>query len=54
MFWRFVGGFGIAGGGHLPMQLRGRTGARAGRLSSLFQFAIAIGIFTTQLVNSSA
>ena len=53
MFWRFVGGFGIGLAAVIcPMYISEVAPAHLrGRLSSLFQFAIVIGIFTTQLVN---
>ncbi len=53
MFWRVVGGFAIGLAAVIsPMYISEIAPAHLrGRLSSLFQFAIVIGIFATQLVN---
>lgn len=53
MFWRVVGGFAIGLAAVIcPMYISEVAPAHLrGRLSSLFQFAIVIGIFSTQLVN---
>jgi sugar porter (SP) family MFS transporter len=53
MGWRLVGGFGIGLAAVIcPMYISEVAPAHLrGRLSSLFQFAIVIGIFSTQLVN---
>ena len=53
MFWRVVGGFAIGLAAIIsPMYISEVAPAHLrGRLSSLFQFAIVIGIFSTQLVN---
>ncbi len=53
MFWRVVGGFAIGLAAVVsPMYIAEIAPAKyRGRLISLFQFAIVIGIFATQLVN---
>ena len=53
MFWRVIGGFAIGLAAVVsPMYISEIAPAHLrGRLSSLFQFAIVIGIFATQLVN---
>ncbi len=53
VFWRIVGGFAIGLAAVIsPMYISEVAPAHLrGRLSSLFQFAIVIGIFGTQLVN---
>lgn len=53
MLWRVVGGFAIGLAAIIcPMYIAEVAPAHLrGRLSSLFQFAIVIGIFSTQLVN---
>lgn len=53
MFWRVVGGFAIGLAAVVsPMYISEIAPADVrGRLTSLFQFAIVIGIFATQLVN---
>ncbi len=53
MLWRFVGGFAIGLAAVVsPMYISEAAPAHLrGRLSSLFQLAIVIGIFATQLVN---
>ncbi len=53
MFWRVIGGFAIGLAAVVsPMYISEVAPAHLrGRLSSLFQLAIVVGIFTTQLVN---
>jgi SP family sugar:H+ symporter-like MFS transporter len=53
MFWRIIGGFAIGLAAVIsPMYISEVAPAHLrGRLTSLFQFAIVIGIFATQLVN---
>lgn len=53
MVWRFVGGFAIGLAAVVsPMYISEAAPAHLrGRLSSLFQLAIVVGIFATQLVN---
>ena len=53
MFWRFIGGFAIGLAAVVsPMYISEVAPAHLrGRLSSLFQLAIVVGIFATQLVN---
>ena len=53
MFWRIVGGFAIGLAAVVsPMYISEAAPAHLrGRLTSLFQLAIVVGIFTTQLVN---
>jgi sugar porter (SP) family MFS transporter len=53
MFWRIVGGFAIGLAAVVsPMYISEAAPAHLrGRLTSLFQLAIVIGIFTTQLIN---
>jgi len=53
MFWRLVGGFAIGLAAVIcPMYISEVAPAHLrGRLSSLFQLAIVVGIFATQLVN---
>lgn len=53
IFWRLVGGFAIGLAAVIsPMYISEVAPAHLrGRLSSLFQFAIVIGIFSTQLIN---
>ncbi len=53
MFWRVIGGFAIGLAAVIsPMYISEVAPAHLrGRLSALFQFAIVIGIFSTQLVN---
>ncbi len=55
MFWRVVGGFAIGLAAVVsPMYIAEIAPAEyRGRLISLFQFAIVIGIFATQLVNQA-
>ena len=53
MLWRVVGGFAIGLAAVIsPMYISEVAPAHLrGRLSSLFQLAIVVGIFATQLVN---
>jgi MFS family permease len=53
MFWRIIGGFAIGLAAVVsPMYISEVAPAHLrGRLSSLFQLAIVVGIFATQLVN---